>query len=32
MTVRFATCCFGYGLVETPRADASGASVFVDVP
>jgi sugar lactone lactonase YvrE len=25
------TCCFGYGLVEALRADASGACVFSDV-
>jgi xylono-1,5-lactonase len=29
--LRFETCCFGYGLVEAPRADASGACVFSDV-
>jgi gluconolactonase len=29
--VRFETCCWGYGLVEAPRADASGACVFSDV-
>jgi xylono-1,5-lactonase len=28
--MRFETCCFGYGLVEAPRADASGACVFSD--
>jgi xylono-1,5-lactonase len=25
------TCCHGYGLVEAPRADATGACVFSDV-
>jgi sugar lactone lactonase YvrE len=29
--LRFETCCFGYGLVEAPRADATGACVFSDV-
>jgi gluconolactonase len=29
--MRFETCCFGYGLVEGPRADAAGACVFSDV-
>jgi gluconolactonase len=28
--MRFETCCFGYGLVEAPRADAAGACVFSD--
>jgi len=27
----FETCCFGYGLVEAPRADAAGGCVFSDV-
>jgi len=27
----FETCCAGYGLVEAPRADATGACVFSDV-
>jgi gluconolactonase len=31
MTIRFETCCAGYGLVEAPRADAAGACVFSDV-
>ena len=29
--MRFETCCFGYKLVEAPRADATGACVFSDV-
>lgn len=29
--LRFETCCFGYGLVEAPRADTTGACVFSDV-
>jgi gluconolactonase len=29
--MRFETRCWGYGLVEAPRADAAGACVFSDV-
>lgn len=29
--LRFETCCYGYSLVEAPRADATGACVFSDV-
>jgi len=31
MSARFETCCFGYGLVEAPRAAADGSCVFSDV-